>query len=113
MRESQEKNINPVQNVVSKLWSMFDLFKSEKVSPDEYYVALFFLSLYKDGFFDFEADSIPANYKQYILNDLHQQKNFEDYSSIFDSFEPTVKLLSNNYISGFISSCSAIDRRCF
>lgn len=44
-----DKNV-PFKLEKSKIWTMFDILKSENISTGDYQVILFLLSAYKDGF---------------------------------------------------------------
>lgn len=93
IKEYRLEDINPVENVKTKIWSMFDVIRKSGAGLNESYVILLFLSLYKDGIIsrDFVLKGI-SNDKQELFDNIHDKNNelYKDYEPIIESFSSTL-----------------------
>ena len=105
MKEIKSEGISPVEALKSKIWSMFDILRSERITSDDYNVLLFLLSAYKDGLFNIEILNENGNLKERLVHCLHNSESevAHQYKVLFDCFEPIVVRLSDDGIRRIIS----------
>ena len=90
--------ILPVEALKSKIWSMFDILRSERIASEDYHVLLFLLSAYKDGLFNTEILNENSNLNERLVSCLHNSESelTNQYNAILATFEPLVMRLSEN-----------------
>lgn len=98
MKEFKIADILPVEALRSKIWSMFDVLRSEGFASEDYHVLLFLLSAYKDGLFNTEILNENSNLNERLVHCLHNSESelTNQYNAILATFEPLVMLLSDN-----------------
>lgn len=100
MKEFKMADILPVEALKSKIWSMFDILRTEAgiQGSGDYHVLLFLLSAYKDGLFNTEILNENSNLNEKLVRCLHNSESelTNQYNPIFATFEPLVKRLSEN-----------------
>ncbi len=98
MKEFKMADILPVEALKSKIWSMFDILRSERIASEDYHVLLFFLSAYKDGLFNTEILNENSNLNERLVRCLHNSESelTNQYNAILATFEPLVMRLSEN-----------------
>ena len=113
MKEFRLEDIMPMDAVKIKIWSIFDILKSETISPDDYFVVLFLLSAYKDGFLTIDVISERVNLKQTLSENLNNIDNVltTQYLTIFQSFEPILIRLSETGLNRIIQTFIALDKK--
>lgn len=91
-------DILPVEALKSKIWSMFDILRSERIASEDYHVLLFLLSAYKDGLFNTEILNENSNLNERLVRCLHNSESelTNQYNAILATFEPLVMRLSEN-----------------
>lgn len=98
MKEFKMSDILPVEALKSKIWSMFDILRSERIASEDYHVLLFLLSAYKDGLFNTEILNENSNLNERLVRCLHNSESelTNQYNAILATFEPLVMRLSEN-----------------
>ena len=111
MKEIKSEGIFPVEALKSKIWSMFDILRSERITSDDYNVLLFLLSAYKDGLFNIEVLNESGNLSGRLIQILHKSESevAHQYKVLFDCFEPIVVRLSDDGIRRIISIFSDLN----
>ncbi len=96
MKEFKIEDIMPLEALQSKIWSMFDILRSENIASEDYHVLLFLLSAYKDGLFNIEVLNESKNLNEKLIHKLQNSDSelVNQYSSILKSFEPIILRLS-------------------
>lgn len=104
MKELKLDNIIPVEAITSRLWSVFDVLRSEPVSSEDYHLILFLLTIYKDGYLHEAINSTP-NDVWYSIEDCIRKSNAENYHQIIEisgAFDHSLKRLSNRALQKII-----------
>lgn len=76
--------------VSNRLWSVFDIIKGT-ISPSEYHLLLFLISIFKDGFFERIFED-RYNAKRNLLDEIHHSFEYED---IVDTYVPLINRLDD------------------
>ena len=110
MKESKFEEILPLETLKTKIWSMFDILRSESISSEDYHVVLFFLSAYKDGLISTGVFSEEANLKERLIDNLHgtEHELANIYTSIVHAFESIVMRLSEKGVVSLIRALGEI-----
>lgn len=110
MKESKLEEILPLETLKTKIWSMFDILRSESISSEDYHVVLFFLSAYKDGLISTGVFSEEANLKERLIDNLHGTEHdlANRYISIVHAFESIVMRLSEKGVVSLIRALGEI-----
>lgn len=113
MKEFKLEEILPLEAVKSKIWTMFDILRSENISSDDYHVVLFLLSTYKDGQISTDVLESNENPKDKLIGSLHNSKNelSNQYIPIIQSFEPTIHRLSENGLMYLVHTLAEINKQ--
>jgi type I restriction enzyme M protein len=105
IKEINKEDIMPFQSLQSQIGIIFDGFRNDKISSDDYHVLLFLLSAYKDNLFSIELVNDNSHTKERLIEQLRNSNN--DLKSqgykIFQIFEPTIQRLSENAIKQFFT----------
>lgn len=111
-KELKLENILPIEGLKSKIWSMFEILRSEKITSEEYHVLLFLLSAYRDGLFNIEVLNESNKLNENLILKLHNSNAelAKQYSSILISFEPIVMRLSDQGTRHIISALSELNK---
>ena len=112
MREIKLENINPVEEITNKLWSLFDILRSESISSADYYLVLFLLALYKDGYLDY-IQNAPNDYLRQEIESRLKDSNAEyngEYYEISKAFDSSFKRISNTGLYAIIEVLSKTDQ---
>jgi len=75
MKEYKLEDMMPVKAIEQKIWTIFDILKSESVASEEYHVVLFLLSLYKDGIISKDTLSNQGNVHEDLNRRIHDSDN--------------------------------------
>jgi type I restriction enzyme M protein len=105
MKEFKIEEILPHEEVKSKIWTMFDILRTENISSDDYHVLLFLLSAYKDGIFsNIEIGKGESNLNERLIRDVRNSESDvkNQYLPILTSFEPILMKLSDHGIERII-----------
>ncbi|MCX6265752.1 MAG: N-6 DNA methylase [Bacteroidetes bacterium] len=110
IREIQVEGVNPIESITDKMWSVFDILRNEPITPEDYHLVLFLLSIYKDGYFDGNIFLTRIKIRN-IENRLHDYtaKNYAQYAEIYEAFEPSLHRLSENGLQAIIQLLLSID----
>jgi type I restriction enzyme M protein len=111
MKEFKIEEILPVEALKSKIWSMFDILRSERIASEDYHVLLFLLSAYKDGLFNTEILNENSNLNERLVRCLHNSESelTNQYNAILATFEPLVMRLSENGTRHIISALGELN----
>lgn len=111
MKEFKMADILPVEALKSKIWSMFDILRSERIASEDYHVLLFLLSAYKDGLFNTEILNENSNLNERLVRCLHNSESelTNQYNAILATFEPLVMRLSENGTRHIISALGELN----
>lgn len=104
IKELKIDNIIPVEAITSRLWSVFDVLRSEPVSSEDYHLILFLLTIYKDGYLHDAINATP-NDVRYSIEDSIRKSNAENHHQIIEisgAFDHSLKRLSNRALQEII-----------
>lgn len=104
MKEFKKDELLPINVLKTKIWSMFDILRNQGISSDAYHVILLFLSAYRDGVIS--TDLLKEGYypKDKLIDKIEGKEHqlSSQYSSIFQSFQPIVRLFSERALMDII-----------
>jgi type I restriction enzyme M protein len=111
MKEFKMADILPVEALKSKIWSMFDILRRERIASEDYHVLLFLLSAYKDGLFNTKILNENSNLNERLVRCLHNSESelTNQYNAILATFEPLVMRLSENGTRHIISALGELN----
>lgn len=111
MSELRLANVAPVDAITTKVWSLFNILRSEHVSSDDYYFVLFLISIYKDGYFEDILSTAPDEVKYLIERRLYNSNGIhrELYSEIYKAFDHSLKQVSNMGLISIFQLLTSID----
>jgi type I restriction enzyme M protein len=112
MREFKIEDFNPIAGLTRQVWSLFDILRSHSVSPEDYTLVLFLISLSKDGYLDGIRDFQSDNYKDAILSSLNGigGNNYEEYLKIYDVFESCISSISDDAYFAIYRTLDSLDK---
>lgn len=104
MRELNFGENNQADIITKQLWSAFDILRSEPISSEDYYLILFLLSLYKDGYLIDIDTRTPENIRHSLVVALHhaEEKYNFPYLEVFKSFDHAISRLSGNGVDSLL-----------
>ncbi len=104
-------DILPVEALKSKIWSMFDILRRERIASEDYHVLLFLLSAYKYGLFNTKILNENSNLNERLVRCLHNSESelTNQYNAILATFEPLVMRLSENGTRHIISALGELN----
>ena len=110
MKEFKIANILPVEELKNKIWSMFNILRSE-ISLEDYDVLLFLLSAYKDGLFNIEVLNGNTNLHEKLIKKFQRSDSelVNQYSFILKSFEPILMRLSESSLLNILKALSDLN----
>ena len=113
MKEFKNEEIMPLEAVKSKIWMMFDILRSENISSNDYHVVLFLLSAYKDNLISIDLVNEKNHLKERLLESLRKTNSefSNQYAPIIQSFDPSLRRLSENGISNLFSVLVEINKQ--
>jgi len=113
MKEFKLEDIMPVKAVEQKIWTIFDILRNETIASEEYNIVLFLLSLYKDGIISKYNLSNQGNIHDDLIKSVHDSKkeNTQQYLSIYQNFEQTLKQISSKGLLVIIQTISNVDKK--
>ena len=105
IKEINKEDIMPFQSLQSKIGLIFDGFRNNNISSDDYHVLLYLISAYKDNLFSIELVNDNSQTKERLIEQLRNSNNDSksQYYKIFQIFEPTIQRLSENAIKHFFT----------
>lgn len=111
MKEFMKNKILPAEALKSKIFSMFEILRSERVASEEYYVLLFLLSAYKDRLFNNNILNEKSKVNQRLVRCLNNSKSELTirYSKIIETYEPIVMRISEDGTRHIISIFSQLN----
>ena len=106
------KNLS-LETVKSKIWKMFDILRSENISSDDYHVLLFLLSAFKDNLISIDLINHNQNLREQLIKQLRNSNKelSNEYALITQSYEPTIKRLSENGLRHLFDALSEINKQ--
>lgn len=113
MKEYKLEDIMPVKAVEQKIWTIFDILRSESIASEEYHVVLFLLSLYKDGIISKHSHSNQGDIHEDLIKSVHDfnEKTTQQYLPIYQSFESALKRISSKGLLAIIRAMSNVDHK--
>jgi len=113
MKGYKFENLMPIDAVTQKIWTIFDILRSESIASEEYHVILFLLSLYKDGIISSELLSEKVESQQRLLASINGADALiaQQYLKIYQSFEPALKRISSKGLNFLLQAMSNIDKK--
>lgn len=109
VKEFEMAEKQPIDILKDQIWSMFDILRGENIPSEDYHVFLFLLSAYKDGLLNAEKLHDGPNKKELIINSLKYGWG-EQYSSIFNCYEPIMMRFSERGIMRILWALNELDR---
>jgi len=113
MMEFKLENRTQVEALQNQIWQVFDILRGESITTKDYFVGLFLISLYKDGFItpDFLSRrlNIVKQIKEKVDNSSGQFSS--PYSDIYEIFRPVLDQLSFSGLSSIIQELLKLDRK--
>lgn len=113
MKEIKLEDIIPIKAVEQRIWTIFDILRSESISSEEYHVVLFLLSLYKDGIISKDILSNHVDVHENLIRSIHdtKKKATKQYLSIYQSFESALSRISSKGLIAIIQAMSNVDKK--
>ncbi|SEW51623.1 N-6 DNA methylase [Chitinophaga arvensicola] len=110
MNEQRFENVDSVNGVINKVWSLLDILRGE-LPTDDYYFVLFLLSVYKDGLLEDILLSSPDEIKRLIESRLREKSIVQptDYLDIFKTFGNSLESISNSKLVTVLQWMKDID----
>lgn len=101
----------PFLELKFKLWSVFDILRSENITSENYYVVLFLLSIYKDKILNGDVGIENKNIKEQIESALHKSESDLEvgYRNIYKSYEPILNSLSKKGLTSIVKVICDLD----
>lgn len=113
MKEFKLEDMMPVKAIEQKIWTIFDILRSESIASEEYHVVLFLLSLYKDSIISKDTLSNQRIIHEDIIRriDDSNEKTTQQYLPIYQSFESALKRISSKGLLAIIQTMSDVDQK--
>uniref|UniRef100_UPI0040484A43 N-6 DNA methylase n=1 Tax=Algoriphagus sp. TaxID=1872435 RepID=UPI0040484A43 len=113
MKKFKLDEIMVVKAIEQKVWTIFDILRSESISSEEYHVVLFLLSLYKDGIISKDTFSNQGNFYEDLIRNIGDsiEKTNQKYFTIYQSFVPALKQISSKSLFAIIQAISDVDQK--
>jgi type I restriction enzyme M protein len=114
MKKFKIEEISPLEAVKTKIGMMFDILRSENISSNDYHVVLFLLSAYKDNQISIDLVNEEHHLSSRLIQSLRSSYNKEisnQYAPIIQSFEPSLRRLSEIGIKDLFSVLIEINRQ--
>ncbi|MGG5614711.1 N-6 DNA methylase [Myroides odoratimimus] len=93
---------------------LFDILRMERISPQEYYVSLLFLSIYKREIETRTSMDIGSHFFVFDIEDTSFYKECtKETNDIIDFFRPVLSVLSSNGVRDIFYLLSSIDKSYF
>jgi type I restriction enzyme M protein len=101
----------PVEAITSKLWPAFDILRNEHFAAEDYYVILFLITVYKDGYLLRDRNLKAHNIKSIIINRVSnsEEHNNEQVQGIFQEFHHSLDRLSDRGLHEIIDVLFNLD----
>jgi len=98
--------------VMSNIWEMLLIIKSENFLTGDYYVLLFLISVYKDDLITLDLSNKNQNLKEVLIKDLYNSENDLkiQYSQIYKSFIPRIEELSDEVLWMLLDTLTTINK---
>lgn len=112
-KEFKIEGMMPLEIIKSKIWTIFDIVRSENISSEDYHVVLFLLSAYKDNLISIDLINENHQIKKRLLERLRNSNNelSNQYTPIFLCFEPSIQKLSENGLRNLFSVLTEINKQ--
>jgi type I restriction enzyme M protein len=113
MKEFKLEETSPLLAVDVKIWEMFDVLKSENISSDDYFVILFLLSAFKDGFLSTDLMNEKDNLSNRLIEQFHYSNNklSNEYDAIIHNFEPLILRFSDKGLNRVFKLLAEINKQ--
>jgi type I restriction enzyme M protein len=113
MKEFKLKDIMSLRAIEHKIWTIFDVLRSESIASEEYHAVLFLLSLFKDGIISKDTLSNQGNIHEALLISIHNsnEKTTHQYLPIYESFKSPIKRISPKGLLTIIQVVSNVDHK--
>lgn len=113
MKDFKLDDMMPVKAIEQKIWTIFDILRSELIASEEYHVVLFLLSLYKDGIVSKDTLFKQGNVHEDINRSIHDydKKATQQYLPIYQSFESALKHISSKGLLAIIQAMADVDQK--
>ncbi len=111
MKEIYFDDMIQVKSIASQVWSALDTLRGEHISSEDYYLILFLLSVYKDGYLIDVDTRNPEKVRHSLLVALeYAEKKYDfPYLEVYRSFEHSISRLSRIGIDHILKSFSKLD----
>ena len=98
--------------VMSNIWEMLLIIKSENFLTGDYDVLLFLISAYKDDLITLDLSNKNQNIKEVLIKGLYNSENDLkiQYSQIYKSFIPRIEELSDEVLWMLLDNLTAINK---
>lgn len=109
MMDSLTHNQKLILEEKSKLWNVFDILRKEGIMPEDYYVVLLFLSLYKDEILSEDLLTADKLKRDEFETVLLKQDSEERYKRIYNAFKTTLQTLSSEGLISVINRLRSLE----
>lgn len=114
IKEFKLEDINPIGAIETKIWSMFDILRTNGIGLDQSHIVLLLLSLYKDNLiskdFIFNNEFRLENELSEINSESEREK-LKLYQSIIPSFASVLISIKDHGFKQIINTIYEIDRK--
>jgi type I restriction-modification system DNA methylase subunit len=113
MKKFELEDTIPLEAIQNKIWTMFDILRSELIASEDYQLVLLLISLYKDGIITTELLSDKSDIYQRVITIIHESDDvvLKQYFPICQSFESALKRLSSKGVNSLIEVLFKIDKK--
>lgn len=113
MKKFKLEGLMPVKAIEQKIWTIFNILRSEPIASEEYYVVLFLLSIYKDGIISKNSLSNQRIIHEEIIRRIadSNEKTTQQYLPIYQSFESVLKRISSKSLIAITQALSNVDQK--
>jgi type I restriction enzyme M protein len=113
MKEFKLKDLMPIEAVKAKIWSIFDILRTNGIGLDQSHIVLLLISLYKDNLISKDFlfnDEVRLENELSEINSESEREKLKSYQSIIPSFASVLINLKDHGFKQIINTIYEIDR---
>ncbi|HBG70462.1 MAG: hypothetical protein A2W93_09405 [Bacteroidetes bacterium GWF2_43_63] len=114
MKNANTISATTIENIKTRIWSVFNVLRNENVVARDYYIVLFFLSVFKDGIISKETLFSETDLKKMICKTINESSNetIVRYRPLLDSFKSGIENMSDIGIREIFQVFHGLDKKC-
>jgi len=111
-KENNLDKLSAIEEINTKIWSVFEVLRIEPIVPDDYYVILLLLSAQKDDLLAIDFLSDKKDPKPVIIEKINNDnKLFAEYKPILEVFKPILKRISDQALVKIITILGSLNQK--